>query len=179
MCLYIYAIRSFEHLSCHTRFLITHALHTHDAGNTKFIIYVNLQGWFPRWHSVKESACQCREYRRCKFHPWVGKIPWRKKWQLTPVFILAWGIPRTEELVGYRSRGCKELDITEGLCTQTCNLEGQKKLWDLLQGFPSDMSVPETSRKHPKRENITPNLSSIFVCGSERGVLVLWGCHNV
>ena len=59
------------------------------------------------------------------------------------------------------------------------NLEGQKKLWDLFQGFPSDMSVPETSRKHPKRENITPNLSSIFVCGSERGVLVLWGCHNV
>ena len=20
------------------------------------------------------------------FHPWVGKIPWRRKWQLTPVF---------------------------------------------------------------------------------------------
>ena len=27
---------------------------------------------FPRWLSGRESACQCR---RCKFHPWVRKIP--------------------------------------------------------------------------------------------------------
>ena len=32
----------------------------------------------------KESACQCR---RCEFDPWVGKIPWRRKWQPTPVFL--------------------------------------------------------------------------------------------
>ena len=32
----------------------------------------------------KESACQCR---RCGFSPWVGKIPWRSKWQSTPVFL--------------------------------------------------------------------------------------------
>ena len=38
----------------------------------------------PRWLSGKESACQCR---RCGFHPWVRKIPWRRKWQLTPVFL--------------------------------------------------------------------------------------------
>ena len=36
-------------------------------------------GCFPRWCSVKESTCQCR---RPGFHPWVGKIPWRRKWQL-------------------------------------------------------------------------------------------------
>ena len=24
---------------------------------------------------------------RCRFDPWVGKIPWRKAWQLTPVFL--------------------------------------------------------------------------------------------
>ena len=29
-------------------------------------------------------ACQCR---RCGFDPWVRKIPWRKKWQLDPVFL--------------------------------------------------------------------------------------------
>ena len=22
-----------------------------------------------------------------RFDPWVGKIPWRKKWQLTPIFL--------------------------------------------------------------------------------------------
>ena len=38
----------------------------------------------PRWLSGKESTCQ---YRRCQFNPWVGKIPWRRKWQLTPVFL--------------------------------------------------------------------------------------------
>ena len=34
----------------------------------------------PRWFSGKESACQCRRHR---FDPCVGKIPWRRKWQLT------------------------------------------------------------------------------------------------
>ena len=35
----------------------------------------------------KESACQCRRWKRCGFDPWVGKIPWRRKWQPTPVFL--------------------------------------------------------------------------------------------
>ena len=37
-----------------------------------------------RWLSGKESACQCRRYR---FDPWVVKIPWRRKWHSTPVFL--------------------------------------------------------------------------------------------
>ena len=39
---------------------------------------------FPGSDSGKESTCQCS---RCGFDPWVGKIPWRRKWQLTPVFL--------------------------------------------------------------------------------------------
>ena len=35
--------------------------------------------------SCKESVCQCRRHKRCRFDPWVGKIPWRRKWQPTPV----------------------------------------------------------------------------------------------
>ena len=35
------------------------------------------------WHSGKKSACQ---YRRPGFDPWVGKIPWSKKWQ--PALVL-------------------------------------------------------------------------------------------
>ena len=34
----------------------------------------------PRWHSGKESACQCRRCKRHKFDPWVGKMPWRRAW---------------------------------------------------------------------------------------------------
>ena len=30
----------------------------------------------PRWHSDKESTCQCR---RCEFDPWGGNIPYRRK----------------------------------------------------------------------------------------------------
>ena len=38
----------------------------------------------PWWLSSKESACQCRRHR---FDPWDGKIPWRREWQSTPVFL--------------------------------------------------------------------------------------------
>ena len=44
--------------------------------------------WLPLWLSDKESACQCRSHWRCRFGPWVWKIPWKKKWQPTPVFLL-------------------------------------------------------------------------------------------
>ena len=27
------------------------------------------------WLGSKESSCECR---RCRLHPWVGKIPWRR-----------------------------------------------------------------------------------------------------
>ena len=33
----------------------------------------------------KKSAWQCRG---CGFDPWVGQIPWRRKWQPTPIFLL-------------------------------------------------------------------------------------------
>ena len=30
---------------------------------------------------------KCRRCNKCGFNPWVGKIPWRRKWQPTPVFL--------------------------------------------------------------------------------------------
>ena len=31
--------------------------------------------------AVKDPpAHPCRRYKRCEFHPWVGKIPWRRAW---------------------------------------------------------------------------------------------------
>ena len=46
-----------------------------------------------RWLSDKESAYQCMRHG---FYPWVRKIPWRRKWLPTPVF-LPGKIPWTEE----------------------------------------------------------------------------------
>ena len=42
---------------------------------------------FPGGASSKRSACQCRRCERYRFDPWVRKIPWRRTWQPTPVFL--------------------------------------------------------------------------------------------
>ena len=60
----------------------------------------------PWWLSSKESACQCR---RCRFSPWVRKIPWRKKWQPTLVFWLGKSHRQSSPW------GHKELDMTHQL----------------------------------------------------------------
>ena len=45
--------------------------------------------------SGKESAYQCRRCKRREFNPWVGKVPWKRAWQPTPVFL-------SEESCGWR-----------------------------------------------------------------------------
>ena len=58
------------------------------------------------------SAKRDRRQKRHDFNPWVGKMPWRRAWQLTPVFLpgeSSW----TEEPGGYSPWDHKELDTTE------------------------------------------------------------------
>ena len=40
---------------------------------------------FPGGAGGKESACQCRRLKNCRFDPW--RVPWRRAWQLIPVFL--------------------------------------------------------------------------------------------
>ena len=42
---------------------------------------------FPGGAIGKELACQCKSHKRCGFDFWVGKMPWRRTWQPTPVFL--------------------------------------------------------------------------------------------
>ena len=49
--------------------------------------YHTIHPGFPGGGSGKESACQCRNHKRHGFNPWIGKIPWRRKWQPTVVFM--------------------------------------------------------------------------------------------
>ena len=37
--------------------------------------------------SGKEHTCPGRRCKRCRFDPWIRKIPWRRAWQPTPVFL--------------------------------------------------------------------------------------------
>ena len=54
---------------------------------------------------------QCR---RTGLDPWVWKIPWRRKWQTTPVF-LSGKFHGKRSLAGYSPWGLKEWDTTEWL----------------------------------------------------------------
>ena len=55
------------------------------------------------------------DVKRSDFDPWVGKIPWRRKWQATRVFLPG-------ESHGWMSLvhcvpwGCKESDTSEHAC---------------------------------------------------------------
>ena len=85
-----------------------------------------LTTWASQVLSGKASACQCRRYR---FSPWVMKLPWRRKWQPTPVCL-----PEQRSLVGYSPWGRKtighilatkqQIPAREPPSPDTCNEDG-------------------------------------------------------
>ena len=79
----------------------------------KDAIHVSLMG-FPGGRVVKNPPANVGDTGDNDSNPWVRKISWRRKWQLTPV---AWSIPWTEEPVGYSPWGHRELYTTEQACT--------------------------------------------------------------
>ena len=56
-----------------------------------------------------------------RFHPLVRKIPWRRAWQPTPVFLPGKSHGQ-RSLAGYSPWGCKELDTTEYAHTYMSNV---------------------------------------------------------
>ena len=64
--------------------------------------------WWLRWWSI------CLQCWRPGFDPWVGKIPWRRKRQPTPI-LLPEKFHGLRSLVGYSPWGRKELNTTEQL----------------------------------------------------------------
>ena len=74
-------------------FLIFH------ISNCHFNLLGTLINEFPWWLSGKEPACQSR---RLRFNPCVRKIPRRRKWKPTPVF-LPGESHRQRSQMGYRS----------------------------------------------------------------------------
>ena len=109
---------------CHQKIRRSEVAQCYTSAETKT---VNLQSYntissddkeksgIPWWLSGKESACQ---WKRCGFDPWVGKIPWRRKRQPIPVFLLG-KFHGQSSLVGYSPWSCKELDTTKWLSTHT------------------------------------------------------------
>ena len=59
---------------------------------------------------VKNSPANAGDMR-LGFDPWVGKIPWRRHWPPTPVFLPGRSHGQ-RSLAGYSPQGHKELDMT-------------------------------------------------------------------
>ena len=101
------------------------------TGSSKDIIYVNGSAstyrvaiytyihrvWsFPGGASGKEPTCQCRRPKRHGFYPWVGKSPWRRKWQPIPVFLPGKSHGQ-RSLGGYSPQGHEGSDMADRLST--------------------------------------------------------------
>ena len=75
-------LRSFCNL--HFKFSIPCLQFNHVGPHDCSFFFFSPKLGFPGGLSGKESACQCRRHG---FDPWVKKIPWRRKWQPTAVYL--------------------------------------------------------------------------------------------
>ena len=66
---------------------------------------------FPGGSAVKILPA-VQEVQEMWFDPWVGKIPLRRAWQPTPVFLTGESHGQ-RSLASYGPWGCKELGMTE------------------------------------------------------------------
>ena len=83
------------------------------------------------WLSGKEFTCQCKRHR---FNPWVRKTPWRRKWQLTPVFLPGkshgqrslvccspWGCKRLRHDLAIKQQHRMRNNVTHDSCSTHCD----------------------------------------------------------
>ena len=96
---------------------------------------------FPRWLSRKVSTCQYRRHRRRGFETWLQKIPWRRKWESTPIFLL--GESHGQRSLGGLHRGlhraghdwaCMHLWVTSDFSPSSIMLQWAS-LYIHLRGF--------------------------------------------
>ena len=89
--------------------------------------------WEPLWDSPggsagKEPTCQSRRCKRCRFDPWVGKIPWRREWQPPPVFLPGESCGQ-RSLVGCSRWVADESNTTECKCPRSLCTIGRDVRW--------------------------------------------------
>ena len=102
---------------------------------------------------VAQTVQRQSTIRRYVFHPWVGKIPWRSKWQPTPV-LLPGKSHGLSSLVSYSPWGRKESDTTERLHHSTissyfqngsnsnsiCSIQCHKTKWKSFQSLTKEQN---------------------------------------
>ena len=108
-------------LCCFVHYCIK-LLHSHTSLNhTKCGLFDSKYVfWRAGGASGKEPTWQCRRHKRHGFAPWVRKMPWRRAWQPTPVF-LPGEFHGQRILEGFSPQGHK--DWSDFACRYTCFLE--------------------------------------------------------
>ena len=96
----------------------------------------------PRWYRGKESAC------RCRFDPWVWKIPWHRKWQPTSIF-LPGKFHGQRSLANYSPWGCKESVTTDWVCIHAVIAQHSLGTTARCEIYPSTAVGAFGSSPHP------------------------------
>ena len=111
------------------------------------------------------TACQCRRHKRCRFDPWVRKIPWRRAWQPTPVF-LPGESQGQRSLVGYSPWSHKESDTTEHCLTLLINV--------VVYIYNFYIFLISIIKQHTPEYLLVSGLYFLFcLCHTSRGILVI------
>ena len=100
-------------------------------GNTTFGLR------FPGGISGTEHSCQNRKHKRHRFNPWVRRIPWRRAWQPTAVFLL--GESHGEEPGRLQSMGLQRVRPNCSDLARICTALGL--MWGLRPKVISQLSV--------------------------------------
>ena len=132
-----------------------------------------------------ECSSVCRRHKRCRFYPWVGNIPWRRKWQPTPVF-LPGESPWTEEPGGLQSMGPQRVGH-DWACDQSQKWRRTLRFLPPLEMRPSSIAPnPVEPREgppilsHKQKNEIIPSvatwmdLETIILSKSGRQRQMLW-----
>ena len=124
--------RHSQHTHTHTH---THTNYSSDGRWNNKVLKKSSQG-FPGGSVYKESICTAR---RPSFDPWVWRIPWRRKWQPTPVF-LSGESHRQRRLADYNPWSHKELDTTKWLIHHH-HQRKSPNLWGVWNKYLKDQAL--------------------------------------
>ena len=96
--------------------------------------------------SVVKNLPEGRNHGRCRFSPWVWKIPWRRAWQPIPV-LMPGKSHGQRSLAGYSPWGRKELDMIEQLSMHSMSHWAKGKQGAMNQCV-NEQSHSPLQRKH-------------------------------
>ena len=131
---------------------------------------MTLKRWSPKQHDVNPGvdsprgtsgegpACQCRKRKRRRFDPWVGRIPWRRAWLPTPVFLCGESLGQGN-LAGWSPQGCTESIMTEA--TERTHANAGATLHRLCRSLQGN-SEPWTNPRKVTLKSVRVTLQILF-----------------